>query len=103
MNRQKNAAEKKLIATQHKERQLQHKRKRLIQSERILWLCTCAGMLEKFLREFTLPTDDDVIELLICLFHGKAAQKKLDTLIKRQRKRCQRRKLLLNKSATIYR
>ena len=33
-------------------------------------------MLEKFLREFTLPTDDDVIELLICLFHGKAAQKK---------------------------
>ena len=49
-------------------------------------VCTRAGMLEKFLREPTLLTDDDVMELLTFLFHGEAAQKKLDTLIEERRK-----------------
>ena len=38
-------------------------------------------MLEKFLREPALLTDDDVMELLSFLFHDEAAQGKLDTLI----------------------
>ena len=84
LNRQKTAAEKKLIAAQHREKQLEHERKRL--TRRTHRLCTRAGMLEKFLREPTLLTDDDVMELLTFLFHGEAAQKKLDTLIEERRK-----------------
>ena len=72
LNRQKTAAEKKLIAAQHREKQLEHERKRLTRSERTHRLCTRAGMLEKFLREPTLLTDDDVMELLTFLFHDEA-------------------------------
>ena len=86
LTRQRAAAEKKLIAAQHREKQLEHERKRLTRSERTHRLCTRAGMLEKFLREPTLLTDDDVMELLTFLFHGEAAQKKLDTLIEERRK-----------------
>lgn len=86
LNRQKSAAEKKLIASQHREKQLEHERKRLTRSERTHRLCTRAGMLEKFLREPTLLTDDDVMELLTFLFHDEAAQKKLNTLIEERRK-----------------
>jgi hypothetical protein len=42
-------------------------------------------MLETFLREPTLLTDDDVMELLTFLFHGEAAQKKLDSLIEKRK------------------
>lgn len=85
LNRQKMAAEKRLIAAQHKEKQLQSELKRLKRSERTHRLCTRAGMLEKFLREPTLLTDDDVMELLTFLFHGEAAQKKLDRLIEERK------------------
>lgn len=40
-------------------------------------------MIEKFLCESTLLIDDDIMELLIFLFYGEAAQKKLDTLIEK--------------------
>ena len=80
-------AERKLTAARHKEKRLQSELKRLTRSERTHRLCTRAGMLEKFLREPTLLTDDDVMELLTFLFHGEAAQKKLDTLIEERRKR----------------
>ena len=43
-------------------------------------------MLEKFLCELILLTDDDVMELLTFLFHDEAAQKKLHTLIEKRRK-----------------
>ena len=43
LNRQKTAAEKKLIAAQHREKQLEHERKRLTRSERTHRLCTRAG------------------------------------------------------------
>lgn len=79
-------AERKLTAAKHKEKQLEHELKRLTRSERTHRLCTRAGMLEKFLREPTLLTDDDVMELLTFLFHGEAAQKKLDMLIENRRK-----------------
>lgn len=86
LNRQKTAAEKKLVAAQHREKQQEHELKRLTRSERTHRLCTRAGMLETFLREPTLLTDDDVMELLTFIFHGEAAQKKLDTLIAERRK-----------------
>ena len=68
-------AERKLTAARHREKQLESEMKRLTRSERTHRLCTRAGMLETFLKEPTLLTDDDVMELLTFLFHGEAAQK----------------------------
>ena len=79
-------AEKKLTAAKHREKRLENELKRLTRSERTHRLCTRAGMLETFLREPTLLTDDDVMELLTFLFHGEAAQKKLDLLIENRKK-----------------
>ena len=79
-------AERKLTAARHREKQLKSEMKRLTRSERTHRLCTRAGMLETFLKEPTLLTDDDVMDLLTFLFHGEAAQKKLDTLIEERRK-----------------
>ena len=79
-------AERKLTAARHREKQLESEMKRLTRSERTHRLCTRAGMLETFLKEPTLLTDDDVMELLTFLFHGEAAQKKLKELIEKRRK-----------------
>ena len=79
-------AERKLTAARHREKQLESEMKRLTRSERTHRLCTRAGMLETFLKEPTLLTDDDVMELLTFLFHGEAAQKKLKELIETRRK-----------------
>ena len=79
-------AERKLTAAKHKEKRLQSELKRLTRSERTHRLCTRAGMLETFLKEPTLLTDDDVMELLTFLFHSEAAQKKLDMLIEERKK-----------------
>ena len=74
-------AERKLTAAKHKEKRLQSELKRLTRSERTHRLCTRAGMLETFLREPTVLTDDDVMELLTFIFHSDAVQKKLNLLI----------------------
>ena len=74
-------AERKLTAAKHKEKRLQSELKRLTRSERTHRLCTRAGMLETFLREPTVLTDDDVMELLTFIFHSVAVQKKLNLLI----------------------
>ena len=79
-------AEKKLTAAKHREKRLESELKRLTRSERTHRLCTRAGMLETFLREPTILTDDDVMELLTFLFHGEAAQKKLDLLLENRKK-----------------
>ena len=42
-------------------------------------------MLETFLREPTLLTDDDVMELLTFIFQSEAVQKKLNLLIESRR------------------
>jgi hypothetical protein len=78
--------ERKLTAAQHKKKYLQSQAKQLSRSERTHRLCTRAGMLETFLREPSLLTDDDVMEMLTFLFHGEAAQKKLDYLIESRKK-----------------
>ena len=89
LNHQKTAVEKKLTAAQHREKQLEHERKRLTRSERTHRLCTRAGMLETFLREPTILTDDDVMELLTFIFHSEAVQKKLNMLIENRKERSQ--------------
>ena len=78
-------AEKKLTAAQHREKRLKNELKRLTRSERTHRLCTRAGMLETFLREPTVLTDDDVMELLTFIFHSEAVQKKLDLLIENRK------------------
>ena len=78
-------AEKKLTAAKHREKRLENELKRLTRSERTHRLCTRAGMLETFLREPTLLTDDDVMELLTCIFHSEAVQKKLNLLIENRK------------------
>lgn len=85
LKQQKYVAEKKLTAAKHKEKRLESELKRLTRSERTHRLCTRAGMLETFLREPTILTDDDVMELLTFIFHSEAVQKKLDLLIKNRK------------------
>ncbi len=82
-------AERKLTAARHREKQLESEMKRLTRSERTHRLCTRAGMLETFLREPTILTDDDVMELLIFIFHSEAVQKKLNMLIENRKERSQ--------------
>ena len=78
-------AERKLTAAKHKERRLQSELKRLTRSERTHRLCTRAGMLETFLKEPTVLTDEDVMELLTFIFQSEAVQKKLNLLIESRR------------------
>ena len=78
-------AEKKLTAAKHKEKRLQSELKRLTRSERTHRLCTRAGMLETFLKEPTVLTNDDVMELLTFIFQSEVVQKKLNLLIERRR------------------
>ena len=84
LKQQKYVAEKKLTAAKHKEKRLESEIKRLTRSERTHRLCTRAGMLETFLREPTILTDDDVMELLTFIFHSEAVQKKLNMLIEKR-------------------
>ena len=85
LKQQKYVAEKKLTAAKHKEKRLESEIKRLTRSERTHRLCTRAGMLETFLREPTILTDDDVMELLTFIFLGEAVQKKLSMLIEKRK------------------
>lgn len=79
-------AERKLTAARHREKQLASEIKRLTRSELTHRLCTRAGMLETFLKEPTLLTDDDVMELLTFIFHSETVQKKLNLLIEKRKR-----------------
>jgi len=85
LKHQKYIAEKKLTAAKHKEKRLQSELNRLTRSERTHRLCTRAGMLETFLKEPTVLTDEDVMELLTFIFQSEAVQKKLNLLIESRR------------------
>ena len=85
MKHQKYIAEKKLTAAKHKEKRLQSELNRLTRSERTHRLCTRVGMLETFLKEPTVLTDEDVMELLTFIFQSEAVQKKLNLLIESRR------------------
>jgi hypothetical protein len=86
LKREQYVAERKLTAAKHKEKRLESEIKRLTRSERTHRLCTRAGMMETFLREPTVLTNDDVMELLTFIFHSEAVQKKLDFLIENRKK-----------------
>lgn len=85
LKQQKYVAEKKLTAAKHKEKRLESEIKRLTRSERTHRLCTRAGMLETFLREPTILTDDDVMEFFTFIFRSEAVQKKLNMLIENRK------------------
>lgn len=85
LKQQKYVAAKKLTAAKHKEKRLQSELKRLTRSERTHRLCTRAGMLETFLKEPTVLTDEDVMELLTFIFQSEAVHKKLNLLIESRR------------------
>ena len=78
------ALEKMLTAAQHKEKRLKNELKLLTRNERTHRLCTRAGMLETFLREPSLLTDDDVMELLTFIFSEESVQNKLNAMIKKR-------------------
>ena len=78
-------SEKKLTAAKHMEKRLLNDIKRLTRSEGSHRLCTRAGMLETFLKEPTVLTDEDVMELLTFIFQSEAVQKKLNLLIESRR------------------
>lgn len=86
LKHEKYVTEKKLTLAKHKEKQLQSELKRLNRSERTHRLCTRAGMLETFLKEPTVLTDDDVMELLTFIFCDGAVQEKLNMLIQSRKK-----------------
>lgn len=81
LRRERDRAERQLRKAVNDEKALAHEMARLTRAERTHRLCTRGGMLETFLHEPSLLPDDDVMELLTFLFHGEAAQKKLDMLI----------------------
>ena len=85
LKQKQHGLEKKLTAAKHKEKRLQSELKRLTRSERTHRLCTRAGMLETFLKEPTVLTDEDVMELLTFIFQSEAIQKKLNLLIESRR------------------
>ena len=85
LKQQKYVAEKNLTAAKHKDKRLQSELKRLTRSERTHRLCTRAGMLETFLKEPTVLTDEDVMELLTFIFQSEAVHKKLNLLIESRR------------------
>ena len=78
-------AKQKLTVARHREQQLAHEIQRLTRSERTHRLCTRAGILESFLREPTILTDDDVMDLLKFMFDIPAVRQKLDELIRQRR------------------
>ncbi len=81
-------AEKRITAAKHSEKALEREMANLTRRERTHRLCTRAGMLEKFLIEPTILTDDDVMEILSFVFHSDMAKRKVQELIaKRKRKK----------------
>ena len=77
----KYVTERKLTAALHKEKQLENEIRQLTRRERTRRLCTRTGMLESFLREPAVLTDDDVMDLPKFMFDHSDVQKKLETMI----------------------
>ncbi|MCD7771847.1 MAG: DUF3847 domain-containing protein [Oscillospiraceae bacterium] len=73
--------EKKLKAAENKKKALEQSVRKLTRNERTHRLCTRGGMLEAFLKQPTVLTDEDVMELLTFLFRSEEAQNKLCFLI----------------------
>ncbi len=86
LEHERHVVEKKLTAARHREKRLRKEMQTLTRSERTHRLCSRAGMLESFLKEPTLLTNEDVMELLTFILHSEAVQEKLNDLIDRRMK-----------------
>ncbi len=82
-------AQQKLKAAENEDKALARQIANLTRKERTHRLCIRAGMLESFLKEPSLLTDDDVMELLTFVFQSEAVQQKLDFLIEQRRSQCE--------------
>jgi len=87
LRKQRDKTERELRKAKNDEKALAHELSHLTRAERTHRLCTRGGMLETFLREPLLLTDDDVMEILRFVFHGESSQKMVDAVIARRRKR----------------
>lgn len=65
----------------HREKQQLAEAKELTRKARTRRLCTRGGMLETFLEEPNVLTDDDVMEFLTCIFDINSVQRKLNQII----------------------
>ena len=85
LKHERRVAERELAAARNRGKRVGGEVERLSRSERTHGLCTRAGMLETFLKEPTVLTDDDVMELLTFIFHSEAVRKKLNMLIENRK------------------
>ncbi len=81
LNQEHRTAEIRLTREKHREKQQLAEAKQLTRKARTRRLCTRGGMLESFLDEPGLLTDDDIMELLTCIFDQKLVQRKLNQII----------------------
>ena len=81
LNKEHRTAEIRLTREKHREKQQLAEAKELTRKARTRRLCTRGGMLESFLDEPGLLTDDDVMELLTFIFDFNSVQRKLNQLI----------------------
>lgn len=81
LNQEHRTAEIRLTREKHREKQQFAEAKQLTRKARTRRLYTRGGMLESFLDEPGLLTDDDVMELLTCIFDFNSVQRKLNQII----------------------
>ena len=81
LNQEHRTAEIRLTREKHREKQQLAEAKQLTRKARTRRLCTRGGMRESFLDEPGLLTDDDVMELLTCIFDFNSVQRKLNQVI----------------------
>ena len=81
LNQEHRTAEIRLTREKHREKQQLAEAKQLTRKARTRRLCTRGGMLESFLEEPNVLTDDDVMELLTFIFDFNSVQRKLNQLI----------------------
>ena len=81
LNQEHRTAEIRLTREKHRVKQQLAEAKQLTRKARTRRLCTRGGMLESFLEESGLLTNDDVMELLTCIFDMTLVQRKLNQLI----------------------
>ncbi|MBQ7301068.1 MAG: DUF3847 domain-containing protein [Clostridia bacterium] len=81
MNQEHRTAEIRLTREKHREKQQLAEAKELTRKARTRRLCTRGGMLETFLEEPNVLTDDDVMEFLTCIFDINSVQRKLNQII----------------------
>ena len=81
LNQERRTAEIRLTREKHRQKQQLAEAKQLTRKARTRRLCTRGGMLESFLEAPNILTDDDVMEVLTCIFDFNSVQRKLMSAI----------------------